>query len=71
MQYLEAVAIIPGDLILDTVYTCIVLGACQSLLVLFDGIDSLPSARGGECNGITAHASEAIDKDRLVYLCGM
>lgn len=47
MQYFKAIAFIPGDLILDTIYACVVLGACKSFYVLLDCIHSLPSA--GAC----------------------
>lgn len=50
---------------MDAVNLSIMLRALKDFWISFDGIDSLPSARQRECDGIASDAGKAIDQDGL------
>ena len=57
---------VPRDLVVDAVNLRIMLRALKDFWISFDGIDSLPSARQRECDGVASDASKAIDQDGLL-----
>lgn len=71
VQNIKAVTFIPRDLVADSIYLGVVLGACKGFLIFFDGIDPFPSTCAGKGNGITADTCKTINKYCLVSRCGL
>ena len=69
VKHLKDVAVNPKDLLCNSIHFCIVLGASQGFLVLFDSEDLVPSSRKCKGNRITTSSSEAVDYHILFFWC--